>query len=80
MLNRIEAAMTSGITNPICTGIECNWTIPKGVKTTFEMRPIKNLSFSTATYQDKGNKKEREENLKALMSIVPTSTKRSQPR
>ena len=71
MLFRIEAAVTSGITKPTCAGIPCPWLVPKGVKTTFTMKPIKETTFYTATYANNGHKAEREKNLKALNEYCP---------
>ena len=66
MLFRVEAAVSSGLTKPTCTGKLCAWNVPKGSKTQLVMKPLKQLVFSTSTYRKKGDKNERKQNQDAL--------------
>ena len=59
MLFKIEAAVTTGATNPAKTSILCTWNVPTG-KIDIKAMPVEELVFQKSTYTSQSTKSKAE--------------------
>ena len=72
MLFRVEAAVTSGVTNPSKTSVPCQWNIPTGKKPNLKPKAIRELVFDKGHYTKSQFSKEKlTEDKKQYLSFSP---------